>query len=232
MKDARDAIVATALWLVAHHDRCTYSEGAQRMSCTNRPFVLPYVGDCSATVRNIFAWAGAPDIMGLGYNVPEGYTGTMLGTGAHIERAQVIPGDVVVYGPGTGWHTALIVEVMGENLLSVSMGQQGDPSLVWVGAPTCPSRGYGFDSRTPQTFLRFPTKTRHVRYPPKETPGPLPKEIRNAGLTEVWGDSIHVAMRNGYVVYGWDGLWFTPVTSTVTLGKGRWASAKFATERR
>jgi len=78
----------------------------------------------------------------------------------------VQPGDVIVYGPGTGWHTAIIVEA-GSDPLTVSMGQNGDPSYVRVSQ----------DGRLPQTYLRFIPKDANVPAPtpvPPKVPAPRP----------------------------------------------------------
>ena len=91
---------------------------------------VPITADCSAAVTLWYKWAGAPDPNGLNYN-GTGYTGTLLGHGRHIALKDVLPGDVIVYGPGTGWHTALVVEA-GPDPLTVSHGQQGDPNYCRV----------------------------------------------------------------------------------------------------
>jgi cell wall-associated NlpC family hydrolase len=163
MHDARPAIVHWAQWMVTQRARCTYSEGSQRMSSVHRRGVLPFVSDCSGFVTAMYAWANAPDPNGLNFD-GEGYTGTELNHGQHLalwtrngqntDLKDILPGDVVVYGPGTGWHTALIIEG-GPNPLTVSMGQNGDPSYVRVAQ----------DGRLPQTYLRFNTKTRKVISP-------------------------------------------------------------------
>jgi len=143
METMRQKIVANALWGVKNHDRFMYSEGPQRMEAVHKPFELPIVSDCSSWVTSCYAWAGAPDPNNMGYN-GFGYTGTLLAHGQHIPLSDVQPGDVIVYGPGTGWHTAIVVEA-GSDPMTVSMGQQGDPSLVRVSQ----------DGRQPQTYLRF-----------------------------------------------------------------------------
>ncbi len=239
MKDARPAVVAWAKWLEQHHNRCVYSEGSNRYANLNRRGILPYVGDCSASIRNYYNWAGAPDPYRLGYNDPEGYTGTELATGSHIhllikngEGRSIVgvePGDAVVYGPGTGWHTALVVERVGENILTISMGRQGDPSYVWVNRPTCPSRGYGYDGRQPQTFLRFPTATRRVYWPPNDSPAPLPQVLRHMNFVRLQGPSDEwLATKNGWPVWVWDGHWFAPAKLPSAPGTVEYANAKFA----
>ena len=144
MADVRDQIVKWARWGVDNHAGFTYTEGGNRMEGIGHPGV-PCHCDCSAFVTLCYNWAGAPDPNGQGYD-GQGYTGTLLSHGVVILKNQAVPGDVVVYGPGTGDHTAMIVEA-GNDPLTVSMGEQGDPSYVRVSQ----------DGRQPQRFLRFST---------------------------------------------------------------------------
>ena len=162
MTDVKDNIVAWAKWAVANHAKFTYSEGPQRMSGIGHPGKLPVIADCSAFVTLCYNWAGAADPNGQNYD-HEGYTGTLLSHGTKIPLAQVQPGDVIVYGPGTGWHTALVVDVSGANAknpLTISHGQEGDPSYCHVSQ----------DGRLPQTYLRFNTSAlnaQSIHTPPK-----------------------------------------------------------------
>jgi len=162
MTDVRDTIVAWAKWSAANHAKFTYSEGPQRMSGIGHPGKLPVTADCSAFVTLCYNWAGAADPNGQNYD-HEGYTGTLLSHGTKIPLAQVQPGDVIVYGPGTGWHTALVVDVSGANAknpLTISHGQEGDPSYCHVSQ----------DGRLPQTYLRFNTSAlnaQSIHTPPK-----------------------------------------------------------------
>jgi hypothetical protein len=139
----RDEIVKAARWGVANHKHFTYSEGPERMEAVHKPYQLPIISDCSSWVTSCYSWAGAPDPNGLNYN-GTGYTGTLLSHGERIPLSEVQPGDIIVYGPGTGWHTAIVVQP-GQDPLTVSMGQNGDPSFVRVSQ----------DGRQPQTYLRF-----------------------------------------------------------------------------
>ena len=146
MNDTRQAIVAWAQWAHANSAHFNYTEGPLRMSAIGVfPPKFPINADCSAFVTWCYWIAGADDPNGLGYN-HTGYTGTLLTHGLEIPLAQVQPGDVVVYGPSTGWHTSLIVQA-GPDPLTISHGQQGDPSLVHVSQ----------DGRQPQRYLRFHT---------------------------------------------------------------------------
>ena len=159
MTDVRDNIVAWAKWAAAHHDKFNYTEGPLRMSGIGKPGVLPVNADCSSFVTLCYNWAGAPDPNAQSYN-HTGYTGTLLAHGQKIALKDVQPGDVIVYGGGTGEHTALIVGVDGNNNpLTISHGQQGDPSYIHVNQ----------DGRKPQTYLRFSTiaiSEKNIHVPP------------------------------------------------------------------
>jgi len=166
MSDSRDTIVAWAKWAVANHAHFHYTEGPQRMEALGTfPIKFPVFADCSAAVTLWFWLSGAADPNGgTAYKSNqfgrEGYTGTLFGHGTKIDPAHVVPGDVVIYGANPGERTALVVEVHGTDILTVSHGEEGDPSLVWVNAPKGPNpHKYGHDGRTPQTFLRFPVAT-------------------------------------------------------------------------
>ena len=167
MTDVRSQIVAWARWGVENRNGFTYSEGPGRMSGVHNPGPLPCICDWSAFVTYCYSWAGAPDPNGLGYN-GSGYTGTLLGHGQLIQPNEVQAGDVVVYGPGTGWHTAVVVDANIFDPLTVSMGQQGDPSYVRVSQ----------DGRQPIRFLRFDTQSVN----PGPQPDPTPKGTCSVNL--------------------------------------------------
>jgi len=168
MTDVRNQIVQWAEWGVANHAGFTYSEGSDRMEGVHKPGVTPCVCDCSAFVTYCYSWAGAADPNGQGYD-GEGYTGTLLSHGTEIPLSEVIPGDVIVYGPGTGEHTALIVQG-GADPLTVSMGEQGDPSYIHVSQ----------DGRQPQRYLRFDTTLVGTSAPqPKTAPVVAAPEVSN-----------------------------------------------------
>ena len=173
MSDGRPVAVEWAEYFVndnkTHAGKYFYTEGAERMSEeTTWPLKYPFFADCSAFVTICYSLAGMHDPNGQKYN-HTGYTGTLLATGKSISIGAVKPGDIVIYGPGTGWHTAIIVEVHGKDVLTVSMGQQGDPSYCWVNHPIgVPARGFGSDGRQPQTFLTFDPTVVRTYHTPKE----------------------------------------------------------------
>jgi hypothetical protein len=137
--DYRARIVKWAHWGVANEPSIHYAETRPMPLHTT----LPMTTDCSGFATLCYFLAGAPDPNGLGYN-GQGYTGTFLDHGKRVTKAQARPGDVIVYGPGTGWHMAVIVEAGGDPL-TVSHGQEKGPALCRVSQ----------DGRVPQTFLSF-----------------------------------------------------------------------------
>jgi hypothetical protein len=143
--DVRANIVAWAKWGMHFHERFTYTEGRMRMSDLG---IYP------------------PNAATGNYYGRVGYTGTLLSHGTHIPANLAQPGDLVVYGPGTGAHTAVIINVGQGDILTISHGGQGDPNFAWVTAPVhTPRGGIAVDGRPPQTFLRFNTtavNTAHV----------------------------------------------------------------------
>lgn len=81
--------------------------------------------DCSQSVTQIFRWAGVHDPNGLHYAYP-GYTGTMLEHLRHYtDGRKARTGALVVFGPGTGEHVAMVIE---------PDPQHGDPVLFSHGA--------------------------------------------------------------------------------------------------
>lgn len=163
MQDCRQAIVQWAEWAVANKAHFNYTEGPTRMSALGIfPPKFPINADCSAAVT-LYYWLagvaldpnGGTAWVGNQFN-RQGYTGTLLNHGQHILAP--VPGDLVVYGAVPGVHTAVVVWAQGPDILTVSHGQQGDPSFVWVNKPVhVPQAGHPIDGRKPQTYLRFAT---------------------------------------------------------------------------
>jgi len=194
MTDVRDQIVKWARWGVDNHAGFTYTEGGNRMEGIGHPGV-PCHCDCSAFVTLCYNWAGAPDPNGQGYD-GQGYTGTLLSHGVVIMKNQAVPGDVVVYGAGTGDHTAMIVEA-GNDPMTVSMGEQGDPNYIRVSQ----------DGRQPQRFLRFST-TGGGQPAPAPKPQPSQQHIIVPGVS--------VQQVQAKVGVAQDGAW-GPITQGAVL---------------
>lgn len=147
-KDVANDIGWAAVWCVHAKTHPSYAFHYQQIRPFSVDFKFPKFIDCSGFVSMVYRWAGAPDPYHLGYS-GIGNTQTLLSKGKRISLKDVQPGDVVVYAadkPLSYQHAAVIVQ-RGADPLTVSMGQEGDPSFVRISQ----------DGRTP-TFLRFPTK--------------------------------------------------------------------------
>lgn len=122
----RAKVVAWAKWGVKNEPSIHYRE-TRPMPLTAK---LPLTTDCSGFVTLCYKLAGLPDPNGLNYN-GTGYTGTLINKGKQVGHPQV--GDIVVYGGGTGHHTAVVVEA-GADPLTVSHGWEGGPLYIRVSA--------------------------------------------------------------------------------------------------
>ena len=162
---AGDAIVAWARWSVKHKDQWTYTQGPLRYASLNTPLALHKWADCSSAFTYWFRWAGViKDPNNEGWT--GGFTGTLLRGGKQISRSEVRPGDGVFYGVGTADHVALVVEVRGNDILTVSHGDDVGPRYVWVNTPEGPSLGLPVDGRKPQRFMRYNKMAYKIKMPP------------------------------------------------------------------
>jgi hypothetical protein len=169
MADVRNQIVHWAEALLADKAHFNYAE--VRPIPLHNPPQFPVTTDCSGFVTLCFYLAGANDPNQLNYS-GQGYTGTLLDHGLKLSRQAVIAGDVVVYGAYPGQHTALVVQVYPNgDILTISHGEQGDPSLVWCGTPKGKALGHPTDTRTPVEYLRFPTRSKDDNAPHKALVG-------------------------------------------------------------
>lgn len=146
----RQRIVKWARWGVANTSAIHYTETAARSGwLTATPAnQLPLSTDCSGFATLCYRLAGLSDPNGLGYK-ELGYTGTLLEYAQHHGRiltdvSQARPGDLIVYGPGTGSHVAVIIEP-GCDPLTVSHGQEAEPGYVRVSQ----------DGRQPQRICSY-----------------------------------------------------------------------------
>jgi hypothetical protein len=84
--------------------------------------------DCSQAVTLIAHVAGAKDPNGGNFRA-DGYTGTLLHGCKGITLAQARPGDLCVFGPGTGHHVVMVMQP-GADPLFFSHGQEKDPIAI------------------------------------------------------------------------------------------------------
>lgn len=112
-----------------------------------QPGFLPLTVDCSGYITLCAKWAGCPDPNGLNFD-GEGFTGTLLGHCQHIRQVDAEPGDLIVYGSGSGHHVVGIVGKLTGDFQTVSHGQEKGPVLVKHSV----EQAY---QPAPATFLRF-----------------------------------------------------------------------------
>lgn len=109
---------------LAYAGKMTYTENwTQRQQFFARP-VGKFLGasaDCSQFVATLLKWGGVKTVTSTDY------TGTLLQKGRLVTLAK--PGRVVIWGPGTGTHTAFITEKTpdGNDWYCVGFGHQGAP---------------------------------------------------------------------------------------------------------
>lgn len=140
----RQKVVAWAKWGVRNSHAIHYSERAVRSEWLHyKPGTLPITTDCSGFVTLCYKWAGLPDPNGEDYKIL-GYTGTLLDHGRSIDLSHVRPADPIVYGPATGWHTAVVIKD-GNDPLTVSLGDEAGPEYVRVSQ----------DGRQPQRYRSY-----------------------------------------------------------------------------
>lgn len=244
--DSRPAQLAWLKWAAANPHLFIYSEGAARMSAIGVwPIKTPITADCSAFDTLVAWWAGGEDPNGLAFD-HQGYTGTFLTHEEHlalwIKNAQgklieeVIPADYIVYGPGNGTHVAAIVEVHGNDILTVSFGDSQGPVYTWVNTPTSvPSRGYQIDGRQPQTYLANHTNTtRPLRFPPgyDHTVNPTAAQLAAHGYILLANPTeAALAIKNGYQLLIWNGVGFSNAPANLPAGTHEYCSKNYKTPK-
>lgn len=161
----RQEMVNNCNWGVANNAQIHYPPhdlNARPMPINIPRYHLPFTTDCSGFVTIMAKWSGAPDPNGLGYD-GQGYTGTLLEHLPHIAKAESLPGDLVVMGPGTGEHVVVLIQAgTVADPLVVSHGQESDPCRVALSVETA---GHA----PPVTFLRLQASG------PPPPPPPPPK---------------------------------------------------------
>lgn len=127
----RQAITNWALWGARHEPVIDYTQSTSRDDFLHEPRGhLPMTTDCSGFVTFCYWASGAPDPSGLAYRWV-GFTGTLLENAYRHGRvltdlSLARPGDPIVVGPGTGWHTFIVVQA-GTDPLVVSHGDESGP---------------------------------------------------------------------------------------------------------
>lgn len=124
----RDAVVEYGLWGVDNEPQIHYSQDPNlRFAALDEPKQLPISTDCSAFYTLACKYAGVYDPNGSNYN-GTGFTGTLLGNMEEIPLDQALPGDAIVYGPGSGDHVCMVISMDNpQDPLLVSHGQERGP---------------------------------------------------------------------------------------------------------
>jgi hypothetical protein len=117
----RSSIVKWARWGVSHEPAIHYTEGPKR-NTAYKPGTLPLYLDCSRFAAVCAQWAGLKQPW-----LATAFTGTFLKECEEISRGSVKPGDFIVYGPGTGDHMVVVVEVTPDYIYVVSHGREAGP---------------------------------------------------------------------------------------------------------
>lgn len=126
----RAAIVAYARWacLPVNEPRIHYKQIRPIPLADGKAKRLPLSTDCSGFVTIACYYAGAPDPNGLNYS-GAGYTGTLRKHLKEIPLAAAQPGDLIIYGPGTGHHVVIVVESAADPLVC-SHGVERGPLMI------------------------------------------------------------------------------------------------------
>jgi Putative peptidoglycan binding domain len=120
----RARIVGVARWGIAQAAEIHYAE-LRPIEGLYRPWQVPLRTDCSGFVTLCYAWAGAPDPNGLGYD-GQGFTGTLIAHLRPVPLDGAQEGDLVVWGEPPGVHVALVLEP-GSDPLLCSHGREEGP---------------------------------------------------------------------------------------------------------
>ena len=153
----RARAVSTMHYLIAENARVHYPPHDKRTMTINWIATVAqlehaiakgdFTIDCSQAVTLVAHVSGAGDPNGGNWR-SDGYTGTLVTGCKPITRAQAKPGDLRVFGRGTGHHVCMVMQPGADPLL-FSHGQENDPIAIResVEARFQPSGG---------TFLRLP----------------------------------------------------------------------------
>jgi hypothetical protein len=111
----RARIVRWARYGITHNTQIHYTQSTARDDFLHHPpGALPMSTDCSGWVTQDYWAAGGPDPSGLGFRYV-GFTGSILAFAykhgkVFTDLSRARPGDLIVIGPGTGWHVTICLE--------------------------------------------------------------------------------------------------------------------------
>lgn len=168
----RARIVSYWTWGIAHEPQIHYRQARpmEDVRSPSRLKGLPRWADCSEFVTDGYAYAGAPDPNGRGYD-GQGYTGTLLTHGKKISQSSLLPGDIVVFGRAPGVHVCGVLSA-GKDPLLASHGQERGPIKISLSAEK------KYHAGETVTCLRALPETKPAPKPkPKPKPKPEPTRV-------------------------------------------------------
>lgn len=134
-----------ALWGISHNGEIHYTEDTRRDDYLHEPRGhLPLWTDCSGFVTYCYWAAGLPDPSGLAYRWV-GFTGTLLENAYKHGRvltdmSLARPGDLIVVGPGTGWHVFVVTKAGADPIVASHGSEPGPLSEKCSSDPRTPKR--------------------------------------------------------------------------------------------
>jgi hypothetical protein len=120
----RDSILQAAQWGIDNEAQIHYKQ-LRPIDGIKDAFKLPLQTDCSGFITLCYAWSGAPDPNGSNFS-GAGFTGTLVSNGRPIPKSAVQPGDLVIWGAGTGEHVCMVMTAEADPWL-LSHGQEKGP---------------------------------------------------------------------------------------------------------
>lgn len=123
----RQRIIAWCRWALNHESGIHYQQSRPIPLQRGKNHQLPLFTDCSGSTTIAYYAAGLPDPNGRKYD-GSGYTGTLRAHLAKKPLAEVKPGDLIVYGGGTGSHVVIVYKA-GADPIVFSHGQESGPRL-------------------------------------------------------------------------------------------------------
>ena len=177
-------------------------------------------GDCSWFCKTVYWQAGVSnDPTGCGY---DGYGNSVdfYYRGQHVTQAELLPGDIITFGPDGDVHAVICVTNTPDPVCA-SMGRQGDPSLV----PLSVLSGLG----TP-TFLRFSTIDQAAPAVPARAV--TPTDLKKNQLVHLPNPAdAKLALANGWTLFIWDGYKFVAPHPRQTKGTDEYANVHYRFKR-
>lgn len=129
VRNKRDLIMRWCRWALSNEPSIHYRQSRPIPLKAGKAHQLPLYTDCSGSAVIAYYAAGLPDPSGYNYDggrTKPTYTGSIR---AHAKRKKfehLRPGDLIVYGPGTGAHMVIVMSG-GRDPLVFSHGQESGP---------------------------------------------------------------------------------------------------------